>query len=829
MLRRNFDPTQPYQAVIYTRRSSPKQNDRSPAQQEAEIRRVLTNLRYPWRVVKVYTDTETGKYTYRRIEFQRMLMEIKSGMLPEVDLILLDTSERIGRSKSNSSIRDELRQKYGVLLVAANNQFADPTTPQGEVFGAFEDFRATEENRIKAHQVRRGKRDLAQRGYWPGGKPPFGYQLVPVISQKDGVDIVEGRRLEPFAEEAWIVKLLFQQAYDTGHGRTKLTRFLNEHPDIPDEFKPFNGSTTGCWLKQEVYNGELIWGRNTTAIIDDTRRVEPNAEEDVLHVTDFCTPLVTGELWEAVQAVCRTRSAAAKQRRSDAETQSKLIAPLAPGMTLVYLLTGLVRCGKCGASMRPISSGTRSKSGTRYAYYQCPRYVDHNCPNGRSVREQWLREEVVALMKDQLFPEAPSAGANRAVVKEDSLLCSASFRTLQAEVEQEMKRRQGVAGERRPAIQQEIDKLDAQISGWRMSLGNPELETSVRHMLERDLSAAFSTRQELQMALAKDANQSQTTKRLVNPKIVADRLNRLADVLTSDNASLGNLELAMHIDRINCYSDGRVVVRLCRLGALTDVVMLLRDDNLSAFAAADGDRDTGSVEPRRRAKLRIDDWSPNDGNLDAVRQWVADPHRFSDLDDRWFSEIEFQTPGRPLSWAKEHAEAVFRRRQKVKLSYADLAKEFCVTPPTTRAAVLQYLADHPEAKDEVNLPRGGKRPPKFDLAKIGPEVRALWEDGCPKTQLADRFSCSTPTIDKALAWAYEQDGLPLPTRADRKAAKIAEARKLLDSGRSLEEIREALDVSDVTARSYLRHSFAAEGEQMPDLRRRPEPPAEPDA
>jgi len=204
----------------------------------------------------------------------------------------------------------------------------------------------------------------------------------------------------------------------------------------------------------------------------------------------------------------------------------------------------------------------------------------------------------------------------------------------------------------------------------------------------------------------------------------------------------------------------------------------------------------------------------------SLAEFAADTDRFAGLSDDWFWTDEFQIPDKPPSWVAENAEGVFLRRQEAKLSHGNLAAEFGVSKPTIGAAIKHYLATHPDAKDEVNLASGGARPIKFNIELFADEARQLWESGWSKSELAEKYGCSTPTIDKALALAYEQSGLPMPTRKDRQSMKNAEARQLLDAGRSLDEIAEALKVSDVTARKYLKASFAAEGKAMPDLRRR---------
>src|SRR4029077_2506882 len=103
-----------------------------------------------------------------------------------------------------------------------------------------------------------------------------------------------------------------------------------------------------------------VWPKNATDVFDDVRKKERNPEEEILVIENFCEPLVDKELWSAVQAVRNRRREQLKllQTKSNGEDE-KLIAPLAPGMALTYLLSGLVRCGYCGSSMRPMKSGRK--------------------------------------------------------------------------------------------------------------------------------------------------------------------------------------------------------------------------------------------------------------------------------------------------------------------------------------------------------------------------------------------------------------------------------------------------------------------------------------
>ena len=402
MLKRNFDPKLPYTTVRYLRMSDSKQNPRSPDQQEAEIERVQRNLGYPWQCLRVYRDdAKKGALIRRRPAFQQMLQDIKLGVI-KPDLIQVDTSERIGRADELREIKRKLRTDYGVLLVAANNQFCDPTTPQGQALESFEQLRATEENRIKAHQVVRAKRDLVKRKLWPGGPQPFGFQLVPITKDSVGLHHTQNCVLEPLEEEAWIIRRLFQRADETHHGQPQLAKYLNGCDDIPDKYKPFHGHTVGYWLDQEIYYGDYYWPKNSTGIVNDIRRVEANPEEEITHVPEFCPPIVDRELWMRVQSVReerRRRLAAQRNKNQD----NKLLQPLVPGLSVNYLLSGLARCGLCGSSMCPKSSGRTSKAGKKYVYYTCPRSIDGTCSNKQTIPEDWLRAVVVEKIKASLF------------------------------------------------------------------------------------------------------------------------------------------------------------------------------------------------------------------------------------------------------------------------------------------------------------------------------------------------------------------------------------------------------------------------------------------
>lgn len=132
MISTTYNPDLPLRYLTYGRMSSEEQNPRSPEQQFDDIDRTKKKQRRDnWGHVKTYRDDGiSGRYYRKRPGFRRMLDEIRSGMV-KVDAILVDTIERFARLDDLPAIRDELRKKYGVLVLTSDTGFADPNLVGG--------------------------------------------------------------------------------------------------------------------------------------------------------------------------------------------------------------------------------------------------------------------------------------------------------------------------------------------------------------------------------------------------------------------------------------------------------------------------------------------------------------------------------------------------------------------------------------------------------------------------------------------------------------------------------------------------------------------------
>ena len=218
MIKRTFDPRKPLKVVYYLRMSNDAQNPRSPDQLRDTIDAAVRRNGFPWTTVAIYKDSGiSGRLLRGRPDFQRMLRDLATGRV-EADAIATDTFERFGRGSRFDTLRTRLREQLGVLVLTCDSGFLDPTTAAGQITAALEGVRGGEDNRVKAHNVRRGKRDTANLGHWPGGPAPFGYKLRNVMVEKNGREEVAYSLLEPEPGQAVVIPKAFNMAADQGLG-----------------------------------------------------------------------------------------------------------------------------------------------------------------------------------------------------------------------------------------------------------------------------------------------------------------------------------------------------------------------------------------------------------------------------------------------------------------------------------------------------------------------------------------------------------------------------------------------------------------------------------
>ena len=367
MITTNFNPDLPLRVVRYGRMSDEEQNPRSPDQQYDDIDRTKKKQgRDNWcNVMDFRDDAISGRYNRKRPGFRQMLDSIRSGRL-KIDAILVDTIERFARLEDLPSIRDELRKKYGVLILTSDTGFADPTSMVGRIYGAMEAIRASSSAAEKAHDVLRGKIDVVMMKRWPGGPPNCGYMLAArteTITRRNGKTVENVYHvLEPDPETVEIPRTVYRLAFDMGWGRTRITKHLNADSDFVQQFGKLSESLVGSIMTNTIYKGVFRFNYLATDIQDDCRIIRKKDADDVMYVEGFCEGIVNAEIVDKVHADVQKRSEMVLDlRAAKKESDGKQIQPLNAGLILVYPLTGLVRCAKCGAAMTSDKVGSKEQ------------------------------------------------------------------------------------------------------------------------------------------------------------------------------------------------------------------------------------------------------------------------------------------------------------------------------------------------------------------------------------------------------------------------------------------------------------------------------------
>jgi len=189
-----------------------------------------------------------------------------------------------------------------------------------------------------SQDVLRGLRENASRGFYNGGRPPYGYVRVKV---KDSA--TSRTKLEPDPKTAPITQRIFRECL-AGKGLKAIARSLNADGISSSTGKKWGATSIEKILHNEAYTGTMVWGKRT---------------KNPSQIINGTVTLRTGRAWPAlVDGVAFTQIQARLAARAP-----KVIHPRE--VDSPYLLSGIMRCGVCGAAM------VGQRSGHRYHYYMC--------------------------------------------------------------------------------------------------------------------------------------------------------------------------------------------------------------------------------------------------------------------------------------------------------------------------------------------------------------------------------------------------------------------------------------------------------------------------
>lgn len=344
---------------IYLRVSSSVQVDGISLQLQEERLRAYAASQ-GWEVVERYEDAGLSGSTTDRPAFQRMMEDARA---KRFDAILVYKLDRLTRSvRDFHELADEL-EALGVAIVSVT-QNIDTSSPTGRLLrNILVDF-ANFERELIAERSTEGKRRLAAGGRYLGWHPPFGYKKVGERANA---------RLVVVPEEAEVVKRIFSLYLTGQYGDVQIARMVG---------MPTN--RVRRILLNPTYMGKIAYAKRRGS-----NHISVYQMDDWIMAPGDHEPIIDEEVfWKALEV----------RRQNTLGTGPRNKSP--------HLFSRLVFCGKCGAQMRLVGSGSANPNLPRRIYYRCQRRHDPSPCDQRPVRHEAV--EYVFVTQLAKIVETPS-------------------------------------------------------------------------------------------------------------------------------------------------------------------------------------------------------------------------------------------------------------------------------------------------------------------------------------------------------------------------------------------------------------------------------------
>ena len=275
-----------------------------------------------------------------RPKLMELLDAIENGLVKH---LFVFNNDRLSRNEITQQTIKIALQRNDVVLYTKDGQF-DLANPTDKLFKTVLDGIASYDNALRADRSRLGKIEKVKQGYWFGGAPPFGYQIV-------------DKKLELLAKESQWVKKIYSWYYD-GKSVMWIKTQLDTNGVVARRGGLFSIGSIDALLQNTHHKGIYEW--------TDKKSGET--------IACSCPAIVNETVWRGVQ----DRRKKVFARKSQNNTTKKF-----------YLLRNLLVCDECGSQM----SGRIYEPAKNNLYF-CPS-KQRNWKNGAiSEDKKWKRGKV---------------------------------------------------------------------------------------------------------------------------------------------------------------------------------------------------------------------------------------------------------------------------------------------------------------------------------------------------------------------------------------------------------------------------------------------------
>lgn len=345
----------------YCRYSSHLQDEKSIEQQKMEIEEYA--IRNNIRIIAYYTDEAKSGTKNERDGFQNMISDACKNK--EIECVLVWKTDRFARNTQDSLMYRNKLKKHGTKLISIS-QPIDDSSPEGKLMSIMLAGMDEYYSENLASNIRRAQKLKARNFEFNGGTAPLGFNIVNkhyVINEKEAV----------------IVKKIFN-LYIAGHGLLDIADTLNKSGYTTKKGKKFGKNSIYEILSNEKYIGTYTFNKGY-------RHDRHTKRDDTIIIENVLPAIISKEDFLKVKEI-------RKGHKKAGQFKSKKL----------YLLSGIIVCGKCGANYTGRTS-VKIKNGKEYktGYYMCANRNKLGKCKSVNLKQEELENTVIKLLTEKLL------------------------------------------------------------------------------------------------------------------------------------------------------------------------------------------------------------------------------------------------------------------------------------------------------------------------------------------------------------------------------------------------------------------------------------------
>ncbi len=322
-----------------------------------------------WKIVKEYAEKGVSGYKKKASE-RDVLQQVKKDAENKMfDILLVFMFDRLGRREDETPFIVEWFVAQGIEVWSVREGEQRFDTRVDKLLNYIRYWQAGGESEKTGIRVKERQKQLTKEGIYMSATPPYGYTLVKsgVYSRKG----VERKKLKILPEEAEVVRLVYSLCAEQGYGGRRISIYLNERNIPTKKGIQWTVSVINYMLRNPIYKGYIAY--NKTSVKKNGSQGRVGTKEWVFSdEKNDEIAIVDEDIWEKVQKI-RWAKTPDRYKEENMDYESYPLSTKSEG-----LLTGIVKCGYCGAKLNLAKSkkNFKRKDGTitvgkEYSYYRC--------------------------------------------------------------------------------------------------------------------------------------------------------------------------------------------------------------------------------------------------------------------------------------------------------------------------------------------------------------------------------------------------------------------------------------------------------------------------